>query len=61
MKLNLTYADGRRDALWHLWCVLENMQNKYPMTGLPDPNAAYKNGWYDVAYTLTQAARRAKK
>jgi len=28
-------------------------ENRYPMTGKLDKEAAYKNGWYDASYTLT--------
>lgn len=27
-------------------------EDTYPMTGKPDKEAAYKNGWYDCAYHL---------
>ena len=27
-------------------------EETYPMTGKPDKDAAYKNGWYDCAYFL---------
>lgn len=32
--------------------VIRQCENKYPMTGKPDKQANYKNGWYDCAYYL---------
>ena len=31
---------------------IKECENKYPMTGKPDKEAAYKNGWYDCAYYI---------
>lgn len=32
--------------------AINDCENKYPMTGKPDKEAAYKNGWYDCAFHL---------
>jgi rhamnogalacturonyl hydrolase YesR len=32
--------------------LIKKHENKYPMTGKPDKDAAYKNGWYDCAFSL---------
>ena len=32
--------------------AITNCENTYPMSGKPDREAAYKNGWYDCAYFL---------
>jgi hypothetical protein len=35
-------------------------QDTYPMTGKPDKEAAYKNGWYDCAYHLYEVLKELK-
>ena len=32
--------------------TIKDCEDKYPMTGKPDKDAAYKNGWYDCAFYL---------
>lgn len=32
--------------------IVEECENKYPMSGKPDVQASYKNGWYDCAYHI---------
>lgn len=32
--------------------AVHECEYKYPMTGKADSEAAYKNGWYDCAYSL---------
>lgn len=54
------YQRGRATARWHIWCFLDDMENKYPMTGKRVPDAAFKNGWYDMAYELRQRLKRIK-
>jgi hypothetical protein len=53
---------GKMAARWKIWCVLDKMENKYPMTGHPDKLAGYKNGWYDEVLRLKHklALRRRK-
>ena len=35
-------------------------ENEYPMTGKPDKDAAYKNGWYDCAFHLSCLIKKLK-
>ena len=39
---------------------VKKCEDKYPMTGKPDPEAAYKNGWYDCAYSIRKRIEEAK-
>lgn len=36
------------DIVW----LIKQCETKYPMTGKPDKEASYKNGWYDCAFYL---------
>ncbi len=44
--------------LFKLFGLLEDALNKYPMTGKPDKEASYKNGWYDCAYHIYTEMRK---
>ena len=46
--------------LFKLYCVLTDALDKYPMTGKPDKEASYKNGWYDCAYHIYTEMRNYK-
>ena len=41
-----------KEKLKALEDAIYDCENKYPMTGKIDTEAAYKNGWYDCAYHL---------
>lgn len=47
-----TYNDGRNQAMKEIIQFLVRMETKYPMTGNRDKIAAFKNGYYDVAYEI---------
>lgn len=47
-----SYEDGRSAASAKIWRTLQIMHDKYPMTGKPDKDAAFKNGWYDVCFEV---------
>jgi hypothetical protein len=38
--------------------LVRECENTYPMTGKPDKEAAYKNGWYDCAYYIRNKIER---
>ena len=41
-----------KEILEKIASAIYECENKYPMTGKPDKQAAYKNGWYDCAFHL---------
>jgi len=41
-----------KEKLTLLEKAIRACENRHPMTGKPDTEAAYKNGWYDCAYHL---------
>ena len=40
--------------------AIKDCEDKYPMTGKPDKEAAYKNGWYDCAFHLSCLIKKLK-
>jgi hypothetical protein len=38
--------------------IVKERENKYPITGRPDRNASYKNGWYDASYSIRHAIEK---
>jgi hypothetical protein len=44
-----------------LLALVKKHMDKYPMTGRPDKEAAYKNGWYDACYTIYHQLKEKKK
>lgn len=53
-RLTMDTIDPSLLKLFKLYGLLEDALNKYPMTGKPDKEAAYQNGWYDCAYHIKQ-------
>jgi len=40
---------------------VKKYEDKYPMTGKLDSEAAYKNGWYDCAYSIRKSIEEESK
>ena len=53
-------ATSEMKRLFKLYCVLTDALDKYPMTGRPDKEASYKNGWYDCAFHIYTEMRNYK-
>jgi hypothetical protein len=49
---------GYKKALEEVVGMLEGMRRKYPMTGQPDPDAQYKNGWEDALFDAIQKTKK---
>jgi hypothetical protein len=45
----------------YLISLIKKYENTYPMTGKPDKEAAYKNGWYDCAYSIRKEIENENK
>ena len=48
-------------TIYEILKIVRKHENKYPMTGQPDKEAARKNGWYDCAYSIRHKIQKLMK
>ena len=53
--------DGYRDGLLQAERIAKRSSEFYPMTGKPDNEASFKNGWYDASYAIEKELEGIRK